>query len=115
MAKNTSLIEYEECKLFKQWLDYQNMKYTHIVGEGNFPVQYHMKLQRVGFHKGVPDYMILVPNGICFVEMKRKRGGRIYPEQKEWVEALNKIEGVEAAICKGADEAIAFVSGILDS
>lgn len=113
MAKNTCPLEYDECKTFKAWLDAVGLKFTHIVNEGRMPVQYRMKLIRMGFSAGVPDYMIITPNGLAFVEMKRVRGSRVDPRQTEWIDALNKLPGVEAQVCRGAEDAIKFISQLV--
>jgi hypothetical protein len=43
-----------------------------------------------------------------FVELKRRHGGRVSPEQLEWGEALVK-SGASFSVCYGAMEAIAFI------
>ena len=109
---NTTPLESKECETFKNYLEVKKLKFTHIVNEGNFPVQYRMKLKRMGFSRGIPDYMVLLPNGIAFVEIKRLKGSHTYPEQVEWIEALNRIPGVEAKICYGSQEAIDFIEDL---
>ena len=73
------------------------------------------KRARMGYGKGVPDYLIIVNNNLLFVEMKREKGGVVSHEQKEWIEQLNKIAGVKAYVCRGAMEAINVVERILRS
>ena len=61
-----------------------------------------------GVKAGVPDLSLPVPRGRyhgLYVEMKRKRGGRISPEQEWWIERLQK-QGYFVDVCFGADEAI---------
>lgn len=72
-----------------------------------------MKNKHMGLHRGVPDYIIIIPSGLLFVELKRKRGSKVYDEQKTWKSALNEIKGVQAEICFGADDAIVFVEKFL--
>jgi hypothetical protein len=74
-----------------------------------------------GVVRGFPDLVIAIPpsrringKGLCaFIEMKKENGGHIKPEQREWIEALSACEGVEAAICRGAEEAIRWLSSFL--
>ena len=106
------LLEHEECKILADWLRYKNLKFTHVANEGKFPVQYRMKLKSLGVSPGVPDYMIIVPQGLLFIEMKRLKG-RVSDYQKEWIKALSECDGVEATVCYGADEAITFISEYL--
>jgi hypothetical protein len=40
--------------------------------------------------------------------MKRKKGGKLSQEQKDWIE-LVKSKGYEAVVCYGAEEAIDVV------
>ena len=59
----------------------------------------------------MPDICIPVPNSKyhgLYIEMKRKKGGRVSQKQKEWIERLNRL-GYLAVVCYGADEAIKVV------
>ena len=65
----------------------------------------HMKAQ--GVKPGVPDICLPVPVGrfaALYIELKRKRGGRVSDEQRGWIEALNRA-GNRAVVCRGWDEA----------
>jgi len=70
-------------------------------------------------------HMVIKDGSICFddygrlnemyfhyrldvIEMKRKKGGKLSPEQKAWLEILNAA-GVESVVCKGFDEAKKFI------
>lgn len=65
-------------------------------------------LKRQGVKKGVAD--IFVPyarhgrHGL-YIEMKRKKGGRISPEQRDFINDMTD-EGYAAAVCYGAADAI---------
>jgi Holliday junction resolvase len=54
---------------------------------------------------GVPDYIIYHKNKLLFIEMKRVKGGKVSPEQEEWIFKLNTVDGVEAVVCYGFDQA----------
>ena len=98
--------EHEESKLLHEYLDLLSIKHTHISNE-TFTTSWNQKRKNkeAGVSKGVPDYMCLIANTIVFIELKRVKGGKVSPEQKEWLEELNKCEGVYGYVAKGFDEA----------
>lgn len=114
--------EDQECEVFVQWLRLNNIPHAHISNESRSGSKNAMirgaKLKRMGQSRGYWDYDIFVPiKGIagvvdCYeiikIEMKRKKGGTISPEQKEW-QKIYEMAGIPCKICKGADEAIDFV------
>jgi hypothetical protein len=106
--------EDQECLTFVDWLELRRLKYAHIPQETFTKfITVKMKNRRMGVKAGVPDYMIIAPKGLLFIEMKREKGGKTSPAQKEWIEALNNVQGVQAQVCCGADVAIGFVSRFL--
>ncbi len=71
-------------------------------------------LQTEGVMRGVPDLMLAVPamrfardsvkwHGL-FIELKRRKGGKVSPDQYGWIAALS-AQGYEAIVCYGAQEA----------
>lgn len=76
------------------------------------------KLKKMGQSAGVWDYEVFVPvygidntvddYQLLKIEMKRRRGGTVSPEQKKW-EKIYETAGIPCKVCKGAKEAIAFV------
>ena len=114
--------EYEECKIFVQWLRLNNIPHSHCANEsqsgGKNAIIRGAKLKAIGQSKGVFDYDIYIPvKGImnkvdCYelikIEMKRRKGGVVSPEQKSWMK-IYELAGIPCKICKGADEAIEFV------
>lgn len=70
-----------------------------------------MKNRLLGHSNGYPDIFIPEPNkkyhGL-FIEMKRVKGGSCSPEQKGWIDALNK-RGYKVIVCYGMDDAIKAV------
>jgi hypothetical protein len=71
------------------------------------------KLKAEGVTAGVPD--IFVPMWSLWIEMKRQRGGRLSPEQKDMIEYLEGI-GHTVIVGKGATDAsrqvLEFVSSL---
>lgn len=70
------------------------------------------KLQGEGVCKGVPD--LYVPAWKLWVEMKRQKGGRLSPEQKDWIEYLGGV-GDTVIVGYGWLDAIVKVNCFLDS
>lgn len=56
------------------------------------------KLKAEGVMPGVPD--LYIPEWHTWIEMKRVRGGRLSPEQKDWIEYL-KSSGDDVFVCNG--------------
>lgn len=84
------------------------------------------KLKVQGVKKGVPDLFLAWPSNSpymptnstedlfhgLFIEMKRERGGRVEPEQREWIDRL-EAAGYACVVAKGADEAIKAIRDYL--
>ena len=68
-----------------------------------------------GNRKGFPDLNLLTPrhgfSGLV-IELKRVKGGRLEPEQADWLEWLNN-QGFMAVVCKGFDAAKVTIEGYL--
>lgn len=65
------------------------------------------RLKAEGVKPGVPDLFLAYPsNGMpgMFIEMKRRTGGRLSPEQQAWRERLS-MHGYRVRVCKGWEEA----------
>lgn len=115
-------LEDEECIVFATWLRANKIPAAHIANESRSSSKNAMirgaKLKKMGQSRGVWDYEVFVPiRGItgavdCYqqlkIEMKKKKGGTVSPEQKEW-KKVYELAGIPCKVCKGADEAIAFV------
>lgn len=107
-------LEEEEQAAFVEWLEHMNLKFTAIPNSTWTPsFAQKAKNKKVGLRPGFPDLVIITPKGLLFVEMKRKRGSKTYPEQLEWKRKLNELSGVQSEICFGADQAIDFVEQFL--
>ena len=79
----------------------------HVPNEGRRSVAGGARLKAQGMKPGVPDICLPVPVGryaALYIELKRKRGGRVSDEQRGWIEALNRA-GNRAVVCRGWDEA----------
>lgn len=119
-------LEDDECIAFSQWLNLNFIPHAHIANESRSGSKNAMirgaKLKKMGQSRGVWDYEVYIPiRGIdntidCYqqvkIEMKRRKGGTVSDEQKEWGK-IYELAGVPCKICKGADEAIKFVKKYL--
>ncbi|MGN1125541.1 MAG: VRR-NUC domain-containing protein, partial [Candidatus Gastranaerophilaceae bacterium] len=107
-------LEKEEQKRLCKWL--KENKIGHWAnGLGvklDYDVKYMASLRSQGYYTGIPDMTILLGNGkVCFVELKRQKGGRVSEEQKKWIDYLNK-NGYPAKVCNGCDEATQFIESL---
>lgn len=75
----------------------------------------HLKAQ--GVKPGVPDMFLPVArhgyHGL-YIELKRRRGGRVSAEQKAMLDELNK-QGYKAVVCEGYENAIGVIIDYLKS
>ena len=102
----------EQIALF-QWAKlYQRMMpelalLHHIPNGGSRNQIEAYNLKRQGVKPGVPDICLPIPNGqfsALYIELKRRKGGRLSDDQRGWIEALNRA-GNRAVVCKGWEEA----------
>lgn len=119
-------LEDDECIKFHQWLELRHIPHAHIANESRSGSKNAMirgaKLKRMGQSAGVWDYEIFVPlcgvDGtvddyqLLKVEMKRQKGGTVSDDQRMWGK-IYETAGIPNKICRGADEAIAFVEQFL--
>lgn len=118
MTKNTTPTEYEEAKIFVNYLKelkrYGKIQFfCHIINETPIKnIGFLMKQKAQGWNKGVHDYLILTNKEIVFVELKRLKGYHIYEEQVDFSKMLDKIK-IKNKICIGSNEAINFINTLI--
>jgi hypothetical protein len=75
-------------------------------GGSRHPVEaVHLKQQ--GVKAGIPDIFLPCARGQyhgLYIEMKRRKGGRLSDEQRAMIEAL-RAQGYKAEVCRGWEEA----------
>lgn len=116
-----NLEESEEQSNFIAWCKLNNIIVHHSPNEGGGgrgAAIRGAKMKRLGTSKGFWDLIVFIPikgitnevdtYQIIMIEMKRKHGGAVSSEQKEWQKIYEKA-GVPCKVCRGADEAIDFV------
>ena len=105
------------------------------IGRGGVDFARTRKMKRMGQSKGFPDYLVVISRGpwcycdedadandrrrlgftgewfdygIIAIEMKRRKGGTISPDQEKWLQVLDNA-GIESVVCRGFDEAKKFI------
>lgn len=112
----------EQATLFN-WAQMQSFVYPelrlmfHVPNGGSRNKAEAGRFKAEGVKAGVPDIFLPVPrcgmHGL-FIEMKRLSGGKVSPEQKEWIDSLRR-EGYAAEVCHGWQEARNVILNYLDA
>jgi len=126
MAVRECASEFNECLALADYFRLRGIRFSHLAQEtpsGSYQygkwqpnMRQLQKNKAVGVNKGVPDYIAVIerPNPsniqaktskLLFIEMKREKLGKVSVEQAEWINALNKVPGVVAVVCRGFDAA----------
>ena len=102
------LTEHQEQKLFVKWfeLQYPKVRLFAIPNGGNRNARTGAMLKLEGVRKGVPD--IFIPEWRLWLEFKISKGGRVKPEQREWIDYLNGC-GYTAIVANGFDVAKNYI------
>lgn len=110
--------EFEEQVKLAKYLDMKGYDWFHVPNGGKRDAVTGARMKKQGAKKGVPDNFILnVPqhldyNGIV-IELKRKKGGRLTKEQKDWLIILRSL-GWLTKVAYGADDAIDWLENIFE-
>lgn len=113
--------ESEEQQAVMEWAEAASGRWPelcllyHIPNEGQRSMATGGRLRAEGLKSGVPDLCLPSAHGEyhgLYIEMKRTKGSKVTPEQKEWMAAL-EVEGYKTALCKGADAAIEIITDYL--
>lgn len=105
--------EAQEQKALFKWANWAKGKYPvlgllyHIPNGGSRNIIEAHNLKMQGVKRGVPDICLPVPahhyTGL-YIELKRRNGGVVSREQREWLAALNRV-GNKAVVCNGWEQA----------
>ena len=108
MKKSIIPTEHQEQKNFVRWfeLQYPKIKLFAIPNGGNRNVVTATMLKAEGVRKGVPD--IFIPELQLWLEFKRVKGGKVSPEQQEWINYLNGC-GYTAVVVNGFNAAKDYI------
>lgn len=104
-AANPIPTEHQEQVNFVRWfrLQFPRVLIFAIPNGGDRHAAVAAKMRAEGVMPGVPD--LFIPDWRLFVEMKRRKGGRVSPEQKKVMEHL-EMAGYTCAVARGFDEAM---------
>lgn len=119
--------EAEEQHSVVEWLRYNNIMHFAPTNENNtykqnrkYAMIAEQKAKAAGKLKGVSDLIVMLPNKILFIEMKRRRKllkngctsithTKVSKEQYEFLTKVNKFDYAEGVVCYGAKEAIELI------
>lgn len=113
--------EHEEQTALMDWIYLTSRKYPelnllyHVPNEGKRSPAAAMKLLAEGLKKGVPDNFLPVARGGyhgLYIELKRVKGGKLSPEQRQWLDDLN-AQGYLAVECKGWEAAAKVIENYM--
>lgn len=108
MRNATPTEHWEQVQLFKWASARPELSLMYAVPNGGHrDIRVAAKLKAEGVKPGVPDICLPVARGGfhgLYIELKRRKGGRVSPEQMLWIEALMR-EGYACAVCLGWQEA----------
>lgn len=102
----------EQAALFR-WAEYNAHRFPelrlmfHVPNGGSRNAREAHNLRLQGVKAGVPDIVLPVPRGKfggLYIEMKRRKNGRLSDHQKTWLDALAEA-GNKAVRCDGWEQA----------
>lgn len=105
--------EHEEQVAFVTWFRHTYPE-IRIIAIPNGQERHHIvakNLKAEGVSPGVPD--LFVPEWHLWIEMKRRKGGRLSEEQKDWIAYLERA-GDTCIVAYGAVDAIAKVKEFVE-
>lgn len=104
-------LEHDEQVAFVFWfrLKFPTVKILAIPNGTRASIGAAVKAKKEGVSSGVPD--LYIPAWKLWIEMKRQKGGRVSPEQKEWIEYLESI-GDKVLVGNGWNDAASKVLGL---
>lgn len=110
--------EHEEQVMLFKWASLRrdlDVMYA-IPNGGHRDIRVAVKLKAEGVKPGVPDICLPVArNGHhgLYIELKRRKYGRVSEDQLKWIEALMH-EGYDCAVCCGWEAARDVINGYLE-
>lgn len=112
MKSKTYPSESEEQIGFLEWFEtsFHGVRIFHIPNGGHRAISVGKKMKAEGVKPGVPD--LYIPAWKIWIEMKRVKGGKLSPEQKEWHDYLTAI-GDTVIVGIGAKDASAKLLQVL--
>ena len=115
-AKPMQHEHYEQAAVVR-WLEFKRIPFFAVPNAARRSPRTAAMLKAQGMRAGVPDLILpKAPYGKfditgVAVEMKRASGGRVSPEQAEWIALLESC-GWRCIVAKGAEHAIRELEGL---
>ena len=105
--------EHIEQVKFVNWLllKFPEIRFYAIPNGGHRNIIVARQMKAEGVMRGVPD--LHFPSLRLWVEMKKKKGGRLSADQREWKDYLKEI-GDTFLVCNGFDDAVRQFEGIIN-
>jgi VRR-NUC domain len=109
--------EAQEQAALVRWMTLKRIRFFAIPNDGKRTIAEGARFKRCGMIRGVPDLCIPIPSGSyhgCFIELKRRKGGRLSPEQVEWL-AFLRSQNYYADFAFGFEEAKNIIEAYLNN
>jgi len=105
--------EHEEQVAFINWFrsKYPNYFIFAVPNGGNRNKIEASRLKKEGVTAGVPDLIALGMSKVCFIEMKRQKGGRLSKIQKDTIPKIEQL-GFDVLVCYGFKDAVEKFEGL---
>jgi hypothetical protein len=109
--------EHEEQIVFIQWLRLSKIFHFAVVNENQqssnnkfMTIKTAQKHKKAGRLSGVSDVIVMLPDIILFIEMKRIKGGVQSRSQKEFEKNVEQFKYAYYFVANGSKEAIEIVN-----
>lgn len=108
MRQHVPTEHWEQTQLFAWAENFRELDQMYAVPNGGHrDIRVAVKLKEEGVKAGVPDICLPLPRGGkhgLYIELKRRKYGRVSADQLKWLEALMR-EGYACAVCCGWERA----------
>jgi VRR-NUC domain len=92
-----------------QWLMVKRIPHFAVPNAARRSFGLARRMQAEGLSRGVPD--LILPCHLVALEMKATKGGRLAPEQREWLDRLSG-SGWRVKVAHGAKEAVEWLDSL---
>ena len=106
--------EHEEQRELVKWFrqTFRGVRIFAIPNGGLRSLSVASRLKAEGVSSGVPD--LCVPAWRLWIEMKRVKGGKLSPDQRNWQKYLVEECGHTWIVCHGAEDAKAQIDAFME-
>jgi len=101
----------EQCAV-ASWLRARGVAFFAVPNGAKMGPAEASKMKREGLSPGVPDLMVVDQGNRIALEMKRREGGRVSPDQRAWLDHLEG-QGWTCYVAHGAEDAIGWLKNVL--